>query len=452
MRKSLKSFQRFLIIRPARRLKKIFPQGLFGRTLLILVIPTILMLVVATFVFFDRHWYTTTHRLTHAVAGDVSTFVTLLERKDVPTIEGLIYNLAYEKLDLSITYKADGKIPKLPRRFVTPLEDMLRRALKERVSLPTRVDMQRKSSYITIYVQAHAGLYEFTMPERRIYTPTTEVFIGWMIGSSILLSSIALLFMRNQIRPVRRLAAAAEAIGKGQDVPWFKSEGAREVRQASSALMLMRDRLRRAMNQRTTMLAGVSHDLRTPLTRMKLQIAMMPESAYTRGFHDDIEDMEGMLAAYLAFARGEVAEVPKLLDLGNFLHEIVKAAQVQNPHITAEIETPFETQLRPNAMRRCINNLISNAMRYAENAHVTLARRDHFADIYIDDDGPGIPKDRREDVFRPFLRLDESRNMDTGGVGLGLAIARDIARAHGGDITLTQSLKGGLRAHLWFPV
>ena len=452
MKNILTNLRRLLIVRPSRLIKKILPNGLFARTILILVIPTLLALAVATFVFFDRHWYTTTHRLTHAVAGDVSALVELLDAPSTLDSEMRIHALAFKKMDISIAHEREKKLPKIPAHFVTPLEDMMGRSLEERTDRTFLLDMHPEPRKFTIYIEAPDGLYTFLIPARRIYTPTTEVFIGWMIGSSILLSAIALLFMRNQIRPVRRLAAAAEAIGKGQDAPWFKSEGATEVRQASAALMLMRDRLRRAMNQRTTMLAGVSHDLRTPLTRMKLQLAMMPQDPQARGFHDDIEDMEGMLEAYLAFARGEEAEQTSPLDLGQLLQESVTAAKVQNPDITLKLEDSIEATIRPQAIRRCLDNLIGNALRYGKKAEVTLLRRENVADIWIDDDGEGIPEKSREDVFRPFFRLDASRNMETGGVGLGLSIARDIARAHGGDIALEESPQGGLRAHLWLPV
>lgn len=435
---------------PVRRLKRAMPRGLFGRTILIIILPTILTLVVATFVFFNRHWYTTTHRLTHAVAGDIATFTELLESSQDQKEQ--IYYLAFKRLDLKITFSDYDKLPVVPEHFVSPLETMFIHALNERVSFPTRVDMKFKNGYFAIYVATSRGVYRYVIPERRIYTPTTEVFIGWMIGSSILLSAIALLFMRNQVRPVRRLAAAADAIGKGLDVPWFKSEGAREVRQASAALMLMRDRLKRAMTQRTAMLAGVSHDLRTPLTRMKLQLAMMPENAETRGFKEDIEDMEAMLEGYLAFARGEEAEPAQEMKLGKFLTDIVTMARKENPNITLTVDSDMKVTWRPNAMRRCIMNLVGNAMRYGKNVHVIISGRDNIADIYVDDDGPGIPEDRYEDVFKPFLRLEESRNANTGGVGLGLSIARDIARVHGGDIALRESAQGGLRVHLWVPV
>ncbi|MGE0108299.1 MAG: ATP-binding protein [Bdellovibrionales bacterium] len=444
------SFRRRFWKRPFRRLKRISPRGLFGRTILIIVLPTLLALGVATFVFFDRHWHTTTHRLTHAVAGDIATFTELLESSNAQ--EEQIYDLAFRRLDLKLKIMPYQVLPTLPRHFITPLEDMFVHALRERVPYPTRVDMGYANGYYAIYVLTSSGLYRYVVPERRIYLPTAEVFIGWMIGSSILLSVIALLFMRNQVRPVRRLAAAAEAIGKGQDVPWFKQEGAKEVRQASAALMLMRDRLRRAMTQRTAMLAGVSHDLRTPLTRMKLQLAMMPDTAEARGFKEDIEDMEAMLEGYLAFARGDEAEAPQEISLKKFLEQLVIAAQKENPNVRAVIDVDGKATWRLHAMQRCVTNLINNAMRYGKNVTVTLALRDNIADIFIDDDGPGIPEDRYGDVFKPFLRLDESRNVNTGGVGLGLSIARDIARKHGGDIRLSKSPLGGLRAHLWGPV
>ncbi len=437
---------------PIRRIKLLLPRGLFGRTILIIVLPTFLALSVATFVFFDRHWYTVTHRMTHAVAGEIGVMVEMLAKvKNEPERESLL-RAAEKKLDLFVSFEPSKKLPRRVDRYSSPLREMLRKALDERVVYPHFIDMKKEPGTVIILVEVPQGLYIAQVPQRRIYTPTTEVFIGWMIGSSILLSIIALLFMRNQVRPVRRLAEAAEAIGKGQDVPWFKPEGATEVRQASAALIVMRDRLRRAMTQRTTMLAGVSHDLRTPLTRMKLELAMMNENAHTRGFQSDIAEMEGMLEAYLAFARGEEAEATSPVELGELLREVVAAASREKPNVSLEIADEVTLKIRPNAMRRCLSNLIGNAQRYGKNASVALAMQDYAVVILIDDDGPGIPEEKREEVFRPFLRLDESRNQETGGVGLGLTIARDIARSHGGDISLEPSPQGGLRARVWLPV
>ncbi len=432
--------------------KRLLPKGLFGRTILIIVLPTFLALGVATFVFFDRHWYTVTHRMTHAVAGEIGVMLEILAEVKSESERESILRAAERKLDLFLSFEPGKKLPKYVKRYPTPLREMLRKALDERVPYPHFIDLKSDPGAVIILVEVPRGLYIAQVPERRIYTPTTEVFIGWMIGSSILLSVIALLFMRNQVRPVRRLAQAAEAIGKGHEVPWFKPEGATEVRQAASALLVMKDRLRRAMAQRTTMLAGVSHDLRTPLTRMKLELAMMPESAHTRGFHADITEMENMLEAYLAFARGEEAEASSLVELGPLLREVVEAARRERPDIGLEVEEQITIRIRPNAMKRCLGNLIGNALRYGKRANVTLTVRDYAVDILIDDDGPGIPEEKREDVFKPFLRLDESRNQDTGGVGLGLTIARDIIRAHGGDIVLEASPMGGLRARVWLPV
>jgi two-component system osmolarity sensor histidine kinase EnvZ len=273
-----------------------------------------------------------------------------------------------------------------------------------------------------------------------------------MTGSSILLTSIALLFMRNQIRPIRRLADAAEAIGKGREVPWFKLEGSSEVRQAAAALMVMRDRLKRQITQRTTMLAGVSHDLRTPLTRMRLQIELMDATSETDELSRDVSEMEEMLNAYLAFARGEEAEAAVPVDLAELLNEITASARRQNPNISLNVPQSVEVILRRNAMKRCLTNLIGNALRYGSRAMISASVDDHTATVVIDDDGPGIEAARREDMFRPFTRMEESRNSATGGVGLGLTIARDIARFHGGDVVLENSPLGGLRARVWVPV
>ncbi|MDX9689798.1 MAG: ATP-binding protein [Alphaproteobacteria bacterium] len=434
-------------------LKRMLPKTLFGRTLLIVVLPTILALTVATFVFFDRHWSTVTQRLVHSVAADIGVVVDILDRSDERPDESLIGRLAEKKMDLILTFYEDMNLNGISDRDINPIRVMLSHAMDERVPYPHHIDMRGGGSYaIIVQVEGKRGVYSFQVPRRRIYTPTTEVFIGWMIGSSILLSIIALLFMRNQVRPVRRLAEAAEAIGKGQLVPWFKAEGALEVRQAAAALMIMRDRIRRAMTQRTTMLAGVSHDLRTPLTRMKLQLAMMPETAQTRGFQSDIRDMEHMLEAYLAFARGEESEPVEHTEIGALVASVVESMRRQYGEIPFAVERDICMPVRPQAIKRCFENLLSNALRYGKQAQVTLTVRDNAVDIIVDDDGTGIPPECYEDVFKPFLRLDASRNMDTGGVGLGLSVARDIARAHGGDIVLAKSpTMGGLRARLWLP-
>lgn len=437
----------------ALRLKRrLLPRSLFGRTLLIIVVPTLITLSAATYVFFDRHWYTVTNRLTYAVAGDVAVVVDLLQKSSTPARTAAITRLASEKMDLFVSFAPGTALPDTQYKSLNPLRNMLKHALDDRLSYPFEIHMHHGAEMFEIRVGTGGGVYTFLAPERRIYTPTTEVFIIWMTSSSILLSAIALLFMRNQIRPIRRLADAAEAIGKGRDVPWFKLEGAAEVRQAAAALMVMRDRLKRQITQRTAMLAGVSHDLRTPLTRMKLQLELMPASDAKDEFTADIADMEMMLEAYLAFARGEESEPAAPADIAELLSEVVAAARRQNPHIHLNAPADVSVTLRRNAMKRCLTNLVGNAARYGKQAEVNVALRDHAVNIVIDDDGPGIAEAQREEVFRPFTRLETSRNPATGGVGLGLTIARDIARFHGGDVLLEDSPLGGLRARVWLPV
>jgi len=435
----------------AFRVKRILPRSLFGRTLLIFVVPTFIMLAAATYVFFDRHWYTVTQRMTHALSGDIGFIVELLEMSKDPESTAAVNRLAFEKMDLTVTFAPGDSLPD-QRPIHGPIAVMLKHALNESLSNAYVLDMTYAPETISIKVGVPEGVYTILSPERRVYTPTTQVFILWMTGSSILLTGVALLFMRNQIRPIRRLADAAEAIGKGREVPWFKLEGSSEVRQAGAALMVMRDRLKRQITQRTAMLAGVSHDLRTPLTRMRLQIELMGETAETDELSSDVSEMEEMLNAYLAFARGEEAEPAIPVDLYELLTEIATAARRQNPSLTLHAPQGFEIILRRNAMKRCLTNLVGNALRYGNRAEITASIDDHTATIIIDDNGPGIDAKRREDMFRPFTRMEESRNPTTGGIGLGLTIARDIARFHGGDVVLEDSPLGGLRARVWVPV
>ncbi len=433
------------------RLKRLLPRSLFGRTLLIFVLPTFIMLAVATYVFFDRHWFTVTQRMTHALSGDIALIVDLLEKSDNNGSTNEVVKLAATKMDLTVTFAPGQSLPQ-QRPIHGPIAVMLKHELNQSLSNSYVLDMTYAPETISIQVGVPEGVYTVLSPERRVYTPTTQVFILWMTGSSILLTSVALLFMRNQIRPIRRLADAAEAIGKGREVPWFKIEGSSEVRQAGAALMVMRDRLKRQITQRTAMLAGVSHDLRTPLTRMRLQIELMGATADTEDLTSDIDEMEQMLGAYLAFARGEEAEAAIPVDIAELLEEIAASARRQNPNVVLNAPQGIDIILRRNAIKRCLTNLVSNALRYGSRAEITASAQDHIVTILIDDDGSGIPPERREDMFRPFTRLEESRNPATGGVGLGLTIARDIARFHGGDVVLEDSPLAGLRARVWLPV
>ncbi len=420
--------------------------------LVIFVVPTFIMLAVATYVFFDRHWYTVTNRMAQALAGDIAAVVELLQRSNSSATTDGVKHLALKKMELTVNF-APGEPLKHIRRPHTPIAVILKRALNDKLSYSYVFDLAYAPNTIGILVEVPEGVYTFLTPEKRIYSPTTEVFILWLLGSSIFLTAIALVIMRNQIRPIRRLAAAAEAIGKGREVPWFKVEGASEVRQAGAALMVMRDRLKRQIGQRTSMLAGVSHDLRTPLTRMRLQAELMGNNGPDMAdLLSDIAEMEAMLNAYLAFARGEETEAATETSLSKLLDEIASAARRQNPNVSLDVPPDIEVIIRRNALKRCLTNLVANALRYGSRAEIHAQASEQFITILIDDDGPGISPELREEMFRPFTRAEESRNRATGGIGLGLTIARDIARSHGGDVVLEDSPLGGLRARVWIPV
>jgi two-component system, OmpR family, osmolarity sensor histidine kinase EnvZ len=305
-------------------------------------------------------------------------------------------------------------------------------------------------------VQVHDGVLQVTVPHEKLTASSADIFIVWMVGSAFVLVGIAVLFLRNQVRPIEQLAFAAENFGKGRSVPDFKPYGASEVRRASQAFITMRARIDRHVTQRTEMLAGVSHDLKTPLSRLKLQLAMMGESTDVKEMRNDISEMERMLDEYLAFARGEGGEEDVVADLGELVRDAASAAVsargLPAGRVTIEVPKPVEGPVKRTALRRCVTNLIDNALKHGKKTVVTVMRDERFIRIIVDDDGPGIPAERREEAFRPFHRLDQGRNLQVGGVGLGLAIARDIARGHGGDLLLDKSPMGGLRATVRLPV
>ena len=332
------------------------------------------------------------------------------------------------------------------------LDTKLTRALARRLAYPFQIDSVSSERLVWVWVQLPGGVMSVRLPRSRLFSDTTYIFIAWMVGSSVVLFAVATFFMRNQVRPIRRLAKAAESFGRGIDVPGFKPQGAAEVRLAARAFLQMRERIRRQIDQRTIMLAGVSHDLRTPLTRMKLQLAMASEDPEVANLASDVIEMERMVEGYLAFAAGEGEEEPKTLLLSKLLNSIVEQVPKNGARIDLRLDDDPEITLRPAAMRRCLTNLLSNALRYGSKVNIRTKVRQKRAEIIIDDDGPGIPADRREDVFRPFYRLDESRNPSTGGTGLGMTIARDVVRGHGGELTLEDSPTGGLRARIRLPL
>jgi two-component system osmolarity sensor histidine kinase EnvZ len=327
----------------------------------------------------------------------------------------------------------------------------MRTAMEERVTYPYRVDAISSPGDINVLLQLPDGVLTATMSPKRLTTSTTYIFILWMIGSSLVFFIVAAIFLRNQVKSLRRLAAAAEGFGKGRPIAYSKIEGAMEVRQAAVAFFQMRDRIQRQIRQRTEMLAGVSHDLRTPLTRMKLALELVDDNATLAELKSDVLEMEHLVQLYLDFARGEGTETPVATNIATLLEDITASVRREGTALSLEQPPELVVPIRPNALRRCLSNLIANGARYGTHVWLTGRPVEDGVDILVDDDGPGIPPAERDHVFQPFIRLDRSRSPATGGIGLGLTIARDVARSHGGDVRLETSPQGGLRARVHLP-
>jgi len=434
-------------------IKRFLPQTLLGRSLMIIVMPLVLLQVASTYIFYERHWDTVTRHLASSLAGEISVIIHLMERHPAPDEREALLDQALSLLEIRAFLKEGETLPAaLPPPFFGFLDATLQRELEQRLRRPFRIDTQSYDREVEIQIQMPEGVLRILASRKRLFSSTTYIFIMWMVGVSLVLFAIATLFMRNQVRPIRRLALSANRFGRGLDVPDFRPAGALEVRQAASAFNLMRERIQRQISQRTEMLAGVSHDLKTPLTRIKLQLALLPENSDIANIRTDIDDMETMLEGYLAFARGEGGEAAVEVDLGVLLREVADGARREGAAIDLHVEGDMVLPLRRDAFKRALTNLVSNSKRHADHIAIRAGKRQDGILITIDDDGPGIPPDKREEVFRPFYRLDTSRNRETGGVGPGLAISRDVIRGHGGDIALDSSPLGGLRVRLRLPL
>ncbi|PHS26935.1 MAG: two-component sensor histidine kinase [Robiginitomaculum sp.] len=436
-----------------RRLRDVTPKGLFGRSLLIIALPVALMQITVLWMFFNSQWEIVTTRLSEGVAGDVAVVVEQFKEDPTPEHFETLSTQALEKMGLSVALQPAETLPLgLRSSIFSVLDRTLREALGAKLSNPFWFDTTRYPAYVDIRVQTDAGLLRFLAPRDKVFSTNGHIFVFWLIAATFMQTGIAIIFIRNQVRPIQRLANAAERFGKGQDDKNFSPSGAREVRRAATAFLEMKERIARFVDQRTVMLAGVSHDLRTPLTRLKLQLALMGDVDGLGDARKDLCEMERMLDGYLAFARDDAPAKSTRVDLSALVKECVENARRTKANITIDVAPGITISGRQDALGRCINNLIENAVRYGDQVFVSLQKNTSFADIIIEDDGPGIAKSAYEDAFSPFNRLDPARNLNTDGVGLGLAIARDVARAHGGDILLGRSGHGGLRAVLHLPL
>ncbi|MGB3501302.1 MAG: ATP-binding protein [Mesorhizobium sp.] len=436
-----------------RYLGRFLPKGLYPRSLIIVIAPMILLQTVVAFVFMERHWQLVTQRLSTAVVRDIAGVIDLIHTFPSPDERSNIFRIAQERLALKIDLLPVEPLPAPgPKPFFSILDGILGEEITRQINRPFWLDVVGNSSIVEIRIQLDDGVLRVFARRNQAYASNTHIFIVWMVGTSLVLLTIAVLFLRNQIRPIQNLAEAAEEFGKGRPPPAnFQPRGAAEVRRAGLAFMQMRERIERQIEQRTAMLTGVSHDLRTILTRFKLQLAVAGPKSETAALDQDIDDMQSMLEGYLAFARGEALEDTGQLDLNALLQRLQDEAGLRGKSMKVTLVGDPAVQVRPHAFNRLLSNLVSNAFRYAETVNITATHRKGVLNINIDDDGPGIPAELREDVFKPFVRLDEARNQDETGTGLGLSIARDIARSHGGDIMLDDSPLGGLRAVVRVP-
>ena len=444
-RRTWRQFARFF----ARRM----PTGLFGRSLIIIVAPMLILQGVIAFVFMERHWQSVTTRLSTAVVRDIAGIVDVIETYPQDTEYDTISRIARERFALGVKVLPLEDFPPLrPKPFFSILDTALSQQLGQQLDKAFWIDTVGESAFLEIRIRLEDRVLRVFVPRKQAYASNTHIFLLWMVGASVVLLTIAILFLRNQIRPIQRLAEAAERFGKGQDVPAdFKPRGASEIRKATTSFLEMRNRIERSVDQRTAMLAGVSHDLRTVLTRFRLQLALVPLSTEVEALSGDVDDMQDMLQGYLDFARGDTGEAVDDIDIKEVLEPFYGQAEELGKNFSVFFEGEPIAHLRPTAFSRLMSNLILNAFRHGDTVQVRGTHRARGLRLEIHDDGPGISAEDREEVFKPFVRLDEARNQDETGTGLGLAIAQDIVHTHGGEIELDDSDLGGLKVIVQLP-
>jgi len=437
-----------------RWFSRFMPKSLYTRSLIIIIAPMVLLQSVIAYVFMERHWQMVTERLSTAVVHDISAIIDVIETYPQDNNYENIIRIAQKDMGLNISILPPDPLPPPgPKPFFAILDYFLSEEITRQINRPFWIDTVGDSDLIEIRIRLDHNVLRVFAMRSQAYASNTSIFLGWMVGTALVLLIIAIFFLRNQIKPIQQLAQAAERFGRGRPLPeGFSPRGADEVRRAGIAFLRMRQRIERQIDQRTTMLSGVSHDLRTILTRFKLQLALADRNLDIEPLNQDIVDMQNMLEGYLAFARGEGSENIGDLNLNKLMIKFAADAKLLNRGFKFTISGYPTVSVKPRAFKRLLSNLVSNGFRYAKNVNVIIERDSEHLRVIIDDDGPGIAVEMRNEVFKPFFRLDEARNQDESGTGLGLSIALDIARSHGGDITLHESPMGGLRAEIEIPL
>ena len=431
-----------------RKFKDVLPKGLYSRSLLIIIIPVVVLQGILTFVFLDRHWQLVTRKLSSAVASEIATFIDV-----VPSL-GLnkVIELSERFYDAEVNYIPNKKIISNPPKPINLVENTLSKELSKNMNNSFWVDAHTYEKRVIVQIEKKEGIYEFIIPRRNVYATNSHIFLVWMVISSLLLVSVAVIFMRQQIKPIEKLSKAAQQFGLGKKMENFKPSGATEVRRAAEAYLKMQERIERFIEQRTLMLAGVSHDLRTPLTRLKLQIEMLSDDKTNIELLSDVNEMQKMLENYLDFAEDVTREKATKTDLKKMINEIIDSESAKSKTIEFNIKNdePIFFECRTIAMKRCITNLLNNACSYGDRVRIALEKKKDVIDISIEDNGPGIDKSDYDKAIKPFIRLDSSRNQNIPGSGLGLSISQDITSNHGGKLIMSKSNLGGLKVQLKF--
>ena len=431
-------------------IKKVLPKRLFYRSLIIVATPMILLQIIITVVFFDSLWIKANKGMTRSLVSEIHTLYDVYVGPNIEQKQAII-DLYNKNFDFVISFKKNESFPKtLEERWYSPMDRSLRRELKSTFGTRYWFDTTTYKEVVELRIKYQNGFLQIFFPKHKIAPSSARIFALWITLPGLLLIMIAIIFLKNQTRPIVNLAKAAEKFGKGEFIKEFRPSGAREIRQAAYEFDKMRKRITIQLNQRSEMLSGISHDLRTPLTRLKLQLALLKQQDLAKKMSDDIEEMERMLNEYLEFAKYQKNEETETVSLNNIIVDIAK--KYENKKINFSIEENLKINVRPNSIKRCLVNLTDNGLSYGKKVEIVAKKTANNVIIFVDDDGPGIPEKEYQNVIKPFYRIDKSRGQNKSGVGLGLSIANDIIRSHGGNISLNKSPLQGLRVKISLPL